>query len=254
MKSEFSKDAIIKKKKNAEGETAPKEWIPDLEFEKSDFPAAGNIPKKSASPGSSQTANPVNRNNLPGKSLKQPEPVAKKNSVNVTGWKPPVLSARGTEGLPDKNSVKKNILSEEKNIHTSPDHSGKTDPVPRDHKVHSPAQSRETSDREKGVDASLAYFQSMITNFPENTVHLLRNWYFKKYISGGAGIEGIHPHDRIFIVLVSAGQNITQGLFGIMSPVERQNFMEILKRKNTFNAYQIHTVRNEFMNSVRDFV
>jgi hypothetical protein len=234
MKSDFSKESIIKKK-DEQGKSPPRIWVPETDFTTSDFPVSEERSTKRVSPGK---AGPV----LKSSSVSSPP------QVKVNGWKPPVLSVS-----PD--SVQKQNSVQEKNSSQNIVH--KTEPVISGHKVHSQMPQNQSSSQTKissSRDATLEYFQEMIMNFPENTVYLLRNWYFKKYSPGGAGIESIHPHDRIFIVLASAGQEITAKLFGIMSPMERQNFSEILAGKKYFNGYQIQTVRKKFMNSVRDFV
>ncbi|MDH5654983.1 MAG: hypothetical protein OEZ34_03690 [Spirochaetia bacterium] len=230
MKSDSSNDSIIKKKKDLQGKPSPEFWIPDDEFERSDFPFDNN----------SSTERPIKNKKTSAQTLSQEITKSQKPDPKVSGWAPPALRSsypgEKTSGTSQGN-------------HEGRNQQNKTEPSVRDHKVHLSRPQKDQQIQPSG-DASLSYLKSMILEQPVNTLHLLRNWYFKKYIPGSSGIESIHPHDRIFIILASAGEQITGKLFEIMSPSERQNFIEILSENKEFNSYQVLTVRTEFMNSV----
>ena len=93
----------------------------------------------------------------------------------------------------------------------------------------------------------------MIVNHPENAMHLLRHWLFAKPNSGDDAVRSVHPHNRIFIILASAGPKLAGYLLKIMSPSEKKEIQNILKRKPSFSAGDVNIVRQHFMLKIRGF-
>lgn len=205
----------------------PSAWIPETDFERADFPVSQvkNSDKTKKSVPKDKTSNAA----ISGK--------------NVKSWRPPGInqSVKAKEGLQKMNS---SITGEEQDL--SRGSVIKKEDLGNGHIIHNAYDSLPPSIQP--ADPTQKFIQEMIISFPENTVYLLRNWYFQSPASGE-----IHPHDKILIILASAGQKITTYLLGVMSPVERSNISEILKRPANFNSDVVFNIRKEFMDRVSEF-
>lgn len=103
------------------------------------------------------------------------------------------------------------------------------------------------------MSAADKLFRDTVIASAEKAVFLLRHWYWEKPAPPGAPQK--HPvpaHDRIQIVLGSIGEGGLRGLFEIMTPKERGQMMEILRRPQRFRPAAIESVRRYFSDLLRD--
>ncbi len=90
----------------------------------------------------------------------------------------------------------------------------------------------------------------------ENSLHLLRRWYWEKPGSahppeGERELRQVPPHDRIHVILASLTPRLQEHLFATLSPMERRQFNDILKRPlPALRQGTVDLVRHWFMSAV----
>lgn len=86
----------------------------------------------------------------------------------------------------------------------------------------------------------------------ESVRHILRNWYWEKPGQSIAKMSHLPPTDRIAVVLRAMGKEVLQILFQSMSPKERAQLVEILRKPYTVPAAQATQLCNEFMEMIQN--
>jgi len=98
---------------------------------------------------------------------------------------------------------------------------------------------------------SVQLLREIILMFPENSVHILRSWYFEK--GSGSSESGLPSAERVRIILQSAGKELLAMLFPILSPMERQNMAELLRTPVGVGRPVADAVRREFTEKVKNY-
>jgi len=94
------------------------------------------------------------------------------------------------------------------------------------------------------------FVQEASLKSPENTIRLLRSWYWEKRMESRraeGAIYTVAPHDRIRIILSLLGERIQTYLFGLMAPGERGQLNELLKSAPEYSPATLNLVGKEFM-------
>ncbi len=103
------------------------------------------------------------------------------------------------------------------------------------------------------MSAADKLFRDTVIASAEKAVFLLRHWYWEKPAPpGGLKRHPVPAYDRIQIVLGSRGEGGVRGLFEIMTPKERGQMAEILRRPQSFRPSAIESVRRYFTDLLRD--
>lgn len=103
------------------------------------------------------------------------------------------------------------------------------------------------------MSAADKLFRDTVIASAEKAVFLLRHWFWEKPAPpGGLKRHPVPAHDRIQIVLGSMGEGGVRALFEIMTPKERGQMAEILRRPQSFRPAAIESVRRYFSDLLRD--
>ena len=90
---------------------------------------------------------------------------------------------------------------------------------------------------------------------PENTLRFLRRWYWEKWPPSEAGssssISSVSPHDRLAVVFLLMNRETLGYFFRMMSPVERNNFSEIMSRQPDFKQNTVQRICQEFLEGLK---
>jgi len=213
-----------------------KTWEPDQTFSKADFPirekkdgekASGDARGIPGQPSGKPSRTPAKAPGTPGQPAPKKSTERKPNqelkaggALGSSAWQPEKISG-------DSSKIVRSAAREAK----------------------------KTRERQKAdIAFPVRLLREAVLAAPESSLHLLRRWYWEKRppASERIGIKSVDPRDRIQIVLSSLGERITRYLFEIMSPTERAQLNELLKRPARFTEAQIVFVCREFMNSIRE--
>ena len=109
---------------------------------------------------------------------------------------------------------------------------------------------QKSEDQAPSSDLPVRLFREAVLTNLESSANLLRHWYWEKAASPGTG--GLPAHDRIQLVLMQTGEAVLQHLFGILTPRERLQMQQILKRPANFRTDQFDSVRREFTERINN--
>jgi hypothetical protein len=189
------------------------DWVPDTTYDHADF----------ALP---ETKRGMDRAAETKKKADPAEPVER---ASVASWIPPNLATGGKITPPAEARGEK--ISSGQIIKNRP-----------------PAEKSPPQSQYENI-VSVRLLREIIRAYPENSMYILRNWYFEK-----PDARGVHPHQKIRVVLESAGMEILQFLFRMLSPVERRSMAEILKGPRLSDEKASDEFRREFMEKVKNYV
>ncbi len=89
--------------------------------------------------------------------------------------------------------------------------------------------------------------QKSILARPEDSVYILRHWYWEKTPEVKELWQSVPAHDRIFIIIASLGEKIAGLLLPIMTPTEQKQLSDISKKNIQFPREVIAAVKAHFL-------
>lgn len=195
-------------------------WSPDLEFERADFRSAPPSKKEGPAPPASTPAGPAA--DAGGESEKKRE---------VRRWIP---GAGGDKMAPAKVSAERIV---------SPG-------------AAAPAAGAKAAANTPGSPPVQRFHAAMMRDLAlarrETARHILRRWFWEKSEQAPPALRGLAAHDRIQIVLSLLGLEAARSLLAMMTPEERRQMVQILKRPNRrFATNEIALARDAFMEALR---
>lgn len=228
-----------------------KEWTPQRDFKKADFPV--NREKGRATQGRSdakavRTVPQQTTDLKPGRVVKawvppsvqsvseqatRPaaartealSPEAKRSGPERTAASPAPRPAPPPGALPVKRAAPKLI-------------------VPESREQAKRRAAEEAATKHAAFDMSGALLDELVLSRPFETADLLRRWYWQKPSGGTA------PQTKIYIVLHSMTVETLVELYRCLTAMERRQMHEIYTRKQTVVRSDILAVRNEFMQTL----
>lgn len=222
--------------------TIMKEWRPDRQFKKADFPL-----KRDAEDEKNRKTDPKNRTNsnqtgtakqnpsIPGEAKQSPARKSTSSASNASGslkgWAVPKLGGghviAGGQG--PQNASR-----------TGTDKESETSANPGS----APPATGSTSGTEK--DMTRVYLSQLIIQDPRGASDILRSWYWEKP-GRESPVQYIPPRNRIHLILRSLSRESLLALYELMTPVERRQMEEIRKEPMHVNEREILKLRQYFM-------
>jgi len=195
-----------------------KEWQPDRDFKKADFPAQKEKEsKKSAGPTKPTPTPPVRKIAKPV----EPKTTDLKEGRTVKAWLPPSVSAEPV-------------------IKPKPSRSSRSASSPR---LIEPESRKDKDDlnatRRASADMTGQLLDDLMLGDLNRSADLLRQWYWQK--------PQDVAHTKIYVILHSVTKETLVDLYGFFTAIERRQMHEIFATKRTVVRTDILTARNEFM-------
>lgn len=190
-----------------------KSWEPDQEFERSDFPRN----KKQTPP-----VKPA------------PQTVQKK----VTSWQPPSVEGERKPGSSNPQPAKTEVL---------PVIQAKNDGPRIINAANPPGVLPGGAVSGAGVmraGPSAKMLGDVILENLENTATLLRRMYWDKKV------EAVPPKRKIKVIMSFAGTQAIKALTAVLTPMERQQFLELTRTEAPCDAHTAEGICREFMSKL----
>ncbi|MBI39028.1 MAG: hypothetical protein CMF59_05475 [Leptospiraceae bacterium] len=218
-----------------------KEWRPDRQFKKADFPLKKE--EKSSgkdNPSTSKKASP-SQSRPPAQSA--PEPDQGEGQPPLKGWSVPKLGgghviAGGNSRSKAASDVFRDTLPESEEGASASGKSGSVIPG---------GGSAEMGPRgAEKKDMTRVYLSQLVGQDPRAATDILRNWYWEKP-GRESPVKYIPPKNRIHLILRSLSKEALLALYEMMTPVERRQMEEIRKEPMHVNEREILKLRQYFM-------
>ena len=225
----------------------PVAWTPDTQFERADVPT---VPPGMGQPRDrTDSLTPGARKTRPARSEPEPPPLPDPNDPNAILKS---LFLEKKEEIDPKAELRKRLQREHAPDAFTPEYTAPVFPGakridPRDR----PKVVRRSRVADRDVDPGAGDFGArllarLVLTKPESARNIIRHWYWQKPGQGEGALKSVHPHDRIFILLATIGKKVTTALFEVMSPMEREQLIGILKEPRQPTPIEISIVRRAF--------
>ncbi len=221
-----------------------KEWRPDRQFEKADFPVkkAGDEHGTTAKRSDSRKPSSGGARTAPNQ---PPEAQKAESSQPLKGWSVPKLggghviaggSTKNKAGLGDSSQgkVQRRDDAGESSVESSPVISTEA----------SPGGGAGEAPQKK--DMTRVYLSQLVGQDPRAATDILRSWYWEKP-GRESPVKYIPPRNRIHLILRSLSKEALLALYEMMTPVERRQMEEIRKEPMHVNNREILKLRQYFM-------
>ncbi|HBS06639.1 MAG TPA: hypothetical protein DEA96_16840 [Leptospiraceae bacterium] len=226
-----------------------KEWRPDRQFKKADFPVKKKGDEKDRTARQSDSHSSPPGRSRPG--TEQPsEPKKAENQQPLKGWSVPKLggghviaggSSKSKPGSvepadsPDSAGTLR-LSGEATSSSLNSDSAGSA--------ATTPASGNREAEQKK--DMTRVYLSQLVGQDPRAATDILRSWYWEKP-GRESPVKYIPPKNRIHLILRSLSKEALLALYEMMTPVERRQMEEIRKEPMHVNDREILKLRQYFM-------